>query len=37
MDLGAMLVTRSSDMSLLRLAYEEMKSEFGTLGFTFGG
>lgn len=37
LDLGAMLVTRSSDMSLLRLAYEGLKSEFRTLGFTFSG
>ncbi|MBK1441400.1 hypothetical protein JHJ32_15475 [Parapedobacter sp. ISTM3] len=35
LDAGAMLITRSSDLSLLRQAYDGMKSEFGALGFTF--
>lgn len=36
-DAGAMLVTRSSDISLVRLAFQQMKDEFSSLGFTFSG
>ena len=35
LEMGAMLVTRSSDMSLLRITFDGLKSEFGELGFTF--
>lgn len=35
-DMGAMLITRSSDISLLRLSFGDMKKEFEDIGFTFG-
>lgn len=35
LDAGAMLVTRASDLTLVRLALLQMKEEFSALGFTF--
>lgn len=33
--LGAMLVTRSSDLTFLRMAFNQLKEDFSELGFTF--
>lgn len=35
LDAGAMLVTRSSDLTLLRLSFQKMKEDFRELGFHF--
>lgn len=36
LEAGAMLVTRSSDLTALRISLQNMKEEFAHLGFTFG-
>jgi 4-hydroxy-2-oxoheptanedioate aldolase len=35
LEAGAMLVTRSSDLTFLRIAFQKLKDEFSGMGFTF--
>jgi 4-hydroxy-2-oxoheptanedioate aldolase len=35
LDLGAMLITRSSDLTFLRMSFQKLQEDFSGLGFTF--